>query len=137
MPSFAIMAKAKDDKLSDFVFDALQQVGGPDMEKRTVAGIEMLVITEPAPMPVPLAPAFFRLGDFFVIANTEDFAKRIVATHNGDEKNLTTTEEFQRLAKGLDLKGNHFFFAGDKIGKAINPIMQQACLLYTSPSPRD
>ncbi len=126
MPSFAIMAKVKDDKLSDFVFDALQQVGGPDMEKRTVAGIEMLVITEPAPMPVPLAPAFFRLGDFFVIANTEDFAKRIVATHNGDEKNLTTTEEFQRLAKGLDLKGNHFFFAGDKIGKAINPIMQQA-----------
>lgn len=126
MPSFAIMAKVKDDKLSDFVFQSLEQAAGPEMEKRTVAGIEMLVITEPAPLPVPLAPAFFRLGDFFVIANTEDLAKRIVATHNGDEKGLTTTDEFQRLAKGLDLKGNHFFFAGDKIGKTMGPIVKQA-----------
>ena len=126
MPSMAIMAKVKDDKLSDFVLAALRQAGGPDMEKRTVAGIEMLVITEPAPLPVPLAPAFFRLGDFFVIANTEDLAKRIVAIHNGDEKGLADTEEYKRLAKGLNLKGSHFFYAGNKIGETMSPIIQQA-----------
>ena len=125
MPSMAIVAKVKDDKLSDFALAALQQAGGPDMEKRTVAGIEMLVITEPANLPVPLAPAFFRLGDFFVIANKEDFAKRIVAIHNGDEKGLTDTEEYKRLAKGLNLKGSHFFYAGNKIGETMSPIIQQ------------
>ena len=138
MPSFAIMAKVKDDKLSDFVLSALQQAGGPQMEKRTVAGIEMLVITEPAPLPVPLAPAFFRLGDFFVIANTEALAKRIVATHNGDEKKLTTTDEFQRLAKGLDLNGNHFFFASEKVsavGTVMSPAIQQ--LLQEAPIPQN
>jgi len=138
LPGFAIMAKVKDDKLSDFVLGALQQAAGPQMEKRNVAGVEMLVITEPAPLPVPLAPAFFRLGDFFVIANTEALAKRIVASHNGDEKNLTTTDEFQHLAKGLDLKGNHFFFASEKVsavGTVMSPAIQQ--LLQEAPIPQN
>ena len=43
-----------------------------------------------------------------------------------DESGLTNTEEFQRLAKGLDLKGNHFFFASEQIGKTIAPIIEAA-----------
>ena len=49
-----------------------------------------------------------------------------MAIHNGDEKGLADTEEYKRLAKGLNLKGSHFFYAGNKIGETMSPIIQQA-----------
>ena len=123
---FALMAKVKDDKISDLLFSILENTTGPEIEKKTVSGIEMLVVNEPVPMPIPFAPAVFRLGKFLVVANTEDLAKQIVATQNGSKKNLSSTEEFQRLAKDLELKANHFFFASEQVGSTMSPILKQA-----------
>jgi len=125
MPGFGLVAKLNGDTIANMLFEALESSGAP-IEVKTVSGIEMRVITEPAPLPIPLAPAIFRLGDYLVVANTEDLAKRMVAAHNGDEPGLTGTDEFQRLAKGLDLKGNHFFFASEQIGKTVAPIVEAA-----------
>jgi len=125
MPGFGLVAKLNGDTIANMLFEALDSAGAP-IEVKTVSGIEMRVITEPAPLPIPLAPAIFRLGDYLVVANTEDLAKRMVAAHNGDESGLTGTDEFQRLAKGLDLKGNHFFFASEQIGKTVAPIVEAA-----------
>jgi len=125
MPGFGLVAKLNGDTIANMLFEALDSAGAP-LETKTVSGIEMRVITEPAPLPIPLAPAIFRLGDYLVVANTEDLAKRMVAAHNGDESGLTGTDEFQRLAKGLDLKGNHFFFASEQIGKTVAPIVEAA-----------
>ncbi|MBC8244651.1 MAG: hypothetical protein H8E20_09675 [Verrucomicrobia bacterium] len=125
MPGFGLVVRLNGDTIPNMLFEALESAGAP-LEIKTVSGIEMRVITEPAPIPVPLAPAIFRLGDYLVAANTEALAKRMVAVHSGDESGLTGTDEFQRLAKGLDLKGNHFFFASEQIGKTVAPIIEAA-----------
>ena len=126
LPGFALMAKVKDDKISDLLFSILENTTGPEIEKKTVSGIEMLVVNEPVPMPIPFAPAVFRLGNYLVVASTEDSAKQIVATQNGSKKNLSSTEEFQRLAKDLELNANHFFFASEQVGSIMSPILKQA-----------
>ena len=95
-------------------------------EKQSIEGIEAHVLTEPAPTPFPLAPALFKLDDYIVAASNTELAAKIIATHRGDEAGLTGTDEFQRLAKGLDLKGNHFFFASELIGKTVAPIIEAA-----------
>ncbi len=126
LPGFALMAKVKDDKISDLLFSILENTTGPEIEKKTVSGIEMLVVNEPVPMPIPFAPAVFRLGNYLVVASTENLAKQIVATQNGSKKNLSSTEEFQRLAKDLELNANHFFFASEQVGSTITPILKQS-----------
>ena len=122
MPGFGLVVKLNGDTIANMLLES----SGAPIEVITVSGIEMRVITESAPLPFPLAPAIFRLGDYLVVANTEDLAKRMVAAHNGDESGLTGTDEFKRLAKGLDLKGNHFFFASEIIGKTVAPIIEAA-----------
>ena len=126
LPGFALMAKVKDDKISDLLFSILENTTGPEIEKKTVSGIEMLVVNEPVPMPIPFAPAVFRLGNYLVVASTDNLAKQIVATQNGSKKNLSSTEEFQRLAKDLELNANHFFFASEQVGSTITPILKQS-----------
>ena len=126
MLEFALMIKVKDDKISSLLFNILENTTGPEIEKKTVSGIEMLVVNESVPMPIPVAPAVFRLGNYLVVASTEDSAKQIVSTQNGTKKNLSSTEEFQQLSKGLELIGNHFFFASEQIGSTMSPILKQA-----------
>ena len=126
MLEFALMIKVKDDKISSLLFNILENTTGPEIEKKTVSGIEMLVVNELVPMPIPVAPAVFRLGNYLVVASTEDSAKQIVSTQNGTKKNLSSTEEFQQLSKGLELIGNHFFFASEQIGSTLSPILKQA-----------
>ena len=124
-PGLGLVMKVKDDKIADMVLIALEASPIP-FEKQSIEGIEAHVLTEPAPTPFPLAPALFKLDDYIVAASNTELAAKIIATHRGDEPGLTGTDEFQRLAKGLDLKGNHFFFASEKIGKTVAPIIEAA-----------
>jgi len=122
-PGLGFVMKVRDDKIADMVLIALEASPIP-FEKQSIEGIEAHVLTEPAPTPFPLAPALFKLDDHIVAASNTELAAKIIATHRGDEAGLTGTDEFQRLAKGLDLKGNHFFFASEKIGKSVAPIIE-------------
>jgi hypothetical protein len=124
-PGLGLVMKVKDDKIADMVLIALEASPIP-FEKQSIEGIEAHVLTEPAPTPFPLAPALFKLDNYIVAANNTELAAKIIATHRGDEPGLTGTDEFQRLAKGLDLKGNHFFFASEKTGKTVAPIIEAA-----------
>ena len=124
-PGLGLVMKVKDDKIADMVLIALEASPIP-FEKQSIEGIEAHVLTEPAPTPFPLAPALFKLDDYIVAASNTELAAKIIATHRGDKAGLTGTDEFQRLAKGLDLKGNHFFFASELIGKTVAPIIETA-----------
>ncbi len=124
-PGLGLVMKVENDKIADMVLIALEASPIP-FEKQSIEGIEAHVLTEPAPTPFPLAPALFKLDDYIVAASNTELAAKIIATHRGDEAGLTGTDEFQRLAKGLDLKGNHFFFASELIGKTVAPIIEAA-----------
>jgi len=124
-PGLGLVMKVRDDKIADMILIALESSPAP-FEKQTIEGIEAHVLTESAPTPFPLAPALFKLDGHLVAASNPELAAKIIASHKGDESGLTSTEEFQRLAKGLDLKGNHFFFASEQIGKTIAPIIETA-----------
>jgi hypothetical protein len=131
-PGLGLVMKVKDDKIADMVLIALEASPIP-FEKQSIEGIEAHVLKEPAPTPFPLAPALFKLDDYIVAASNTELAAKIIATHRGDEAGLTGTDEFRRLAKGLDLKGNHFFFASELIGKTVAPIIEAA--METQPLP--
>ena len=124
-PGLGLVMKVRDDKIADMILIALESSPAP-FEKQTIEGIEAHVLTESAPTPFPLAPALFKLDDHLVAASNAELAAKIIASHKGDESGLTSTDEFQRLAKGFDLKGNHFFFASEQIGKTIAPIIEAA-----------
>ena len=124
-PGLGLVMKVEDDKIADMVLIALEASPIP-FEKQSIEGIEAHVLTEQAPTPFPLAPALFKLDDYIVAASNTELAAKIIATHRGDEAGLTGTDEFQRLANGLDIKGNHFFFASERIGKTVAPIIEAA-----------
>ena len=133
-PNLGLVMKVRDDKIADMLLIALESSPAP-FEKQTIEGIEAHVMTELAQTPFPLTPVLFKLDNHLVAASNIELAAKIIASHTGDESGLTGTEEFQRLSNGLDLKGNHFFFASKEIGKTIGPIIEAA--IEASPLPPD
>ena len=123
-PGVALVVKVKDttvaDKLLPMLAAFLEQQA---MELRVVAeqGVKISVIEVPFPPDVPegvaklLQPAIFQNDDYLVLATSLDLAKRMIAVQEGGE-GLKDSEEFKKLAKGLDLNGNQFTFLSEKVG---------------------
>ena len=87
----------------------------------------------PLPTKVPLSPTILRFEDFVVLTSTRDLAREVIAVYQGKEKGLAGTPEFQRLSKGLDLKGNQIQFVSSRaarhapaVKKAMEVLMKRA-----------
>ena len=49
----------------------------------------------------------------------------IILDHSGQDSGLQGTPEFQKLTRGMDLKGNQFSFMSDRMGQMYEQVMKQ------------
>lgn len=111
MPRLLLMVKVKDDTLRKFLVGTI--LGTKLGETVKVQGVEMTVMNLPPGAMGPLAelgvkfqPALFQVGGYLVLASDPGLATRVMATQQGRRPGLVASPEFQKYAKGLDLKGN-------------------------------
>ena len=122
-PGLAIAIKILNDKVPDMIFQALEAQGAP-MEEQTLNGTKSLVFTEASPFPFPVSPTIFKLDNHFILASSEELAKNIISTHQGNAPRLTSTEEYKQLSKGLNTEANHMLYLGKRFAQSLAPAIK-------------
>ena len=107
------------------ISQALVAQGAP-MEEQTINGTKSLVFTEASPFPFPVSPTMFNLDNHFILASSTELAKKIITTHQGNEPGLTSTEEYKRMAKGLNTEANHLLYVSKRFGESLGPVIKSA-----------
>jgi len=119
MPGLMLMVKVKDDTLRQFLAGMIE--GAKLGETVEVNGTEMTVMNLPPDanplmqFGVRLQPALFQAGEYLVLASDPGLATRVMVTAQGKVPGLAATPEFNKYAKGLDLKGNQIRFISPRV----------------------
>ena len=119
-PGLALVLKVKDQQLMTMISQLMQNPEMAPMLKQSVEnGITMHTLTPPEELPVPidLTPTLMQAGDYIVLTSSQKLAKDILAVQSGKSEGLAGTEEFKRLANGLNLQGNQLHFMSSRLGK--------------------
>ena len=66
-----------------------------------------------------------QVGEYLIVATSPELAKKVIAVHSGQDSGLQGTPEFQKLARGMDLKGNQFSFMSDRMGQMYEQVVKQ------------
>ena len=113
--SFALLLRAKDDKILTMMNDAM--AGGFAPPQKTKVGLVTLnSIALPMPIPIPgldISPCYFQIDDYMVLASSTAMGKSIIEAKN-DKGRLKDTDEFKAVTKGIDLKANGIIFTSSK-----------------------
>ena len=64
----------------------------------------------------------FQGGDYLVTASTPALANKVITVHNEQSQGLKGTAEFQKMSKGMPLKGNHIMYVSGRV-KALSENM--------------
>ena len=121
-PALAIVAKVKNDMVFDHVDKLLK--GNRSLISEDKGGLKMRTIPLPVPLPIEFRPTLARSGDYLIFASSDALVREIVAVKGG-KKGWKSTDQFKRLAQGVPLEGNSFFFVSDSISKAIREIQEK------------
>jgi len=137
MPGLLMMLKVKDDTLRMFLEGLI--VGAKLGETVKVNGTDMTVMQLP-PDANPLQqfglrfqPALFQAGEYLVLASDPGLATRVMATAKGNVPGLMAAPEFQKYAKGLDLKGNQIRYISPRavaMGKDTMELMKRSLFQF-------
>ena len=113
--SFALLLRAKDDKILTMMNDAM--AGGFAPPQKTKVGLVTLnSIPLPMPIPIPgldISPCYFQIDDYMVLASSTAMGKSIIEAKN-DKGRLKDTDGFKAVTKGIDLKANGIIFTSSK-----------------------
>lgn len=116
-PSLVLALKVKDDKLFK-VFDTLLKEH-PESKTGEGDGARWRSIPVPAEAPFPFAPVVARAGDYLWVTSTDVLFKQILRVKKGEAPGLSSTDEFQRLARNLPTQGNSFAFVSRRFSEAM------------------
>jgi hypothetical protein len=83
-----------------FVSKMLSKVDEPDLKMRSV--------TLPLPIPLDVRPSLAHVGDYLLVASSDNMVREIVAVKSGQKKGFKSTDEFKRLSQGVPDQGNNF-----------------------------
>jgi hypothetical protein len=95
---------------SNLIFDRVDQVlkGNPLVTKVEEPDLKMRTMTIPLPIPLEVRPSVARVGDYLLLASSDNVVRDIVAVKSGQKKGFKTTDEFKRLSQGIPAEGNSF-----------------------------
>ena len=127
-PGIIITIKVKDVSIQQMMEGAMSAL--MPLQPVDLGGVTMSQLPEPMTLPglpVAIQPAMFQVGDYLVIASTPDLANKVIAVHNGQSQGLKGTGEFQKMSKGMPLKGNQIMYVSGRI-KALSEKMVKESL---------
>ena len=124
-PGLVLVLKVADDSIEKMI-EGL--VGTQVALERVIEGAVTIKQT-PAPLPLPfpvsVQPALCQVGDYLIVATSPALAKKVIAVHSGQDSGLQGTPEFQKLAQGMDLKGNQISYMSERVGKLYEQAVKQ------------
>ena len=124
-PGLVLLLKVKDDSIQKMI----EGVAGTQVPLQALTEGEVTIKQAPAPLPLPfpvsVQPAMCQVGQYLIVATSPELAKKVIAVHSGQDSGLQGTPEFQKLARGMDLKGNQFSFMSDRMGQMYEQVMKQ------------
>ena len=124
-PGLVLVLKVKDDSIEKMIEGAV----GTQVPLQALTEGEVTIKQAPAPLPLPfpvsVQPAMCQVGEYLIVATSPELAKKVIAVHSGQDSGLQGTPEFQKLTRGMDLKGNQFSFMSDRMGQMYEQVMKQ------------
>ena len=124
-PGLVLVLKVKDDSIEKMIEGA----AGAQVPLQALTEGEVTIKQAPAPLPLPfpgsVQPAMCQVGEYLIVATSPELAKKVIAVHSGQDSGLQGTPEFQKLARGMDLKGNQFSFMSDRMGQMYEQVVKQ------------
>ena len=123
-PHLALVVKVKDNLLFDHLDKLFQE--NPQVTRVDEEGMRMRTMPLPAPVPIPLRPSIARAGDYFYFASTDTMIREMLAVRVGKQPGLKSTEEFKRIALGVQERGNSLVFVSPRFSRAISELQTAA-----------
>jgi hypothetical protein len=113
---------------SNLIFDRVDQIlqGNPLVTKVEEPDLKMRTMTIPLPIPVDLRPSLARVGDYLLLASSDNLVREIVAVKSGQKKGFKTTDDFKRLSQGVPDQGNSFSLLTGAFGSTIAQIQEKS-----------
>lgn len=121
-PALMVALKVKDDTLFDTLDAALAQ--NPQSSGGKTETARWRSLAAPVPVPFPLRPTVARLGDYLLVASSDQLVERVDKVRGGKEPGLESAPEWQRLAKGLPAEGNSFTYVSPRFGQTLLKVQQ-------------
>jgi hypothetical protein len=106
---------------SNLVFDRVDQLlkGNPLVTKVEEPDLKMRTLTIPLPIPLEVRPSLARVGDYLLLASSDNLVRDIVAVKSGQKKGYKATADFKRLSQGVPAEGNNFSLITGAFGGTI------------------
>jgi hypothetical protein len=123
-PGLCLVFKVK----SDVIFDRVDQIlkGNPLVTKVDEPDLKMRSFSIPLPIPVDVRPSLARVGDYLLLASSDNLVREIVAVKSGQKKGYKTTDEFKRLSQGIPDNGNNFSLVSGALGSTFAQIQEKS-----------
>jgi len=92
---------------SDLIFDRVDQLltGNPLLSKVDEPNLKMRTVSIPIPIPVDVRPSLARVGDYLLLASSDNMVREIVAVKSGQKKGFKSSDEFKKLSQGVSQRG--------------------------------
>jgi hypothetical protein len=116
-PALLIALKVKDDALYDWLDAAISQ--NPQSASGRTATARWRSLNVPAPVPFALRPTVARVGEYLLVASSDQVVERVDQIRGSKAPGLKSSAEWQRLAKGLPAEGNSFSFVSARLGETL------------------
>ena len=123
-PRLALVVKVKDNVLFDHLDKLLQQ--NPQVTRVDEEGLRMRTMPVPVPVPIPLRLSIARAGDYFYFGSTDTLIREMLAVRGGKQPGLKSSEEFKRIASGVQEQGNSLVFVSPRFTRAISEVQAAA-----------
>ena len=138
-PGLALVLKIKGAAITDTLKKALEELPAGEAEEVEGVALHVHKIPEGLPVDMDIRPTWFVVGGYLVLASNPSLAREIIAVQKGRNKGLSGTAEFQRLAKGLELEGNHLHYVSARLGQtyfeALHSMFERAVNAEVVPAP--
>jgi hypothetical protein len=113
---------------SDLIFDRVDELlkGNPLVTKVDEQDLKMRTMSIPIPIPVDVRPSVARVGDYLLVASSDNLVREIVAVKSGQKKGYKSTDEFKRLSQGVPEEGNNFSIVSGGLGATFAKIQEKS-----------
>jgi hypothetical protein len=113
---------------SNLIFDRVDQIlkGNPLVTKVEEPDLKMRTLTIPLPIPVELRPSVARVGDYLLVASSDNLVREIVAVKSGKTNGYKSTDEFKRLSQGVPAEGNNFTLVSGALSSTVAQIQEKS-----------
>jgi hypothetical protein len=113
---------------SNLIFDRVDAIanGNPLVTKVEEPDLKMRTLNIPLPIPVEVRPSLARVGDYMLLASSDNLVREIVAVKSGQKKGYKSTDEFKRLSQGVPSEGNNFSLATGAFAGTMAQISQKS-----------